>query len=159
MIAETHKIIPLLIATNFGTSGETMESFKMLGDKATVILTFGAIVGNAVLKVYSGATDAAVSSLMPFRYAVAGGTIKAASADYLGAWSTATASSGITLTAATYTSKMAILEIDADDMDKANNEEWLTITLSSAASSGILHAVAIVENPRYAGNRSATLLA
>ena len=44
-------------------------------------------------------------------------------------------------------------------MDVTNAEEWVTINISNAASSGILHAVAVLEQPRYTSDRSATLLA
>lgn len=158
MLAETKKIIPLLHTADYNAGTDT-DSFKMHGDKATIILTFGAVTGNAVLKAYSGATAGAKTSVMPFKYALGGGAIAAASADVLAAWSTATASSGITLTAASYASHMAVLEIDAADMDTANDEEWLTLNISNAASAGIVHIVAVLDNPRYTGNRSETLLA
>lgn len=158
MISEDKKIIPLLASADYG-AGVDMDSFKMMGHNATVILTFGSVTGNAVLKVYSGATAAAKTSTMPFNYAVGGGSIGAASADKLAAWTTATAASGLTLTAATYGSKMLVLEFNAASMDVANAEEWVTINISSDGSSGILHAVAIVDKPRHSGNRSTTLLA
>jgi hypothetical protein len=158
MSAETQKIIPLLASANYG-GGVDMDSFKMLADQATVIMTFGSVTGNSVLKVYSGESAGAKTSSIPFKYAYGGGAIAAASADVLTAWGDATASSGLTLTGATYTSKMAILQINAAAMDVANGEEWLTIEVDSTASSGIMHAVAVLDKPRFTGNRSATLLA
>jgi hypothetical protein len=158
MISETNKIIPLLKSANYG-AGADMDSFKMEGHAASLILTFGAVTGNAVLKVYSGATAGAKTSAMPFKYAYGGGAIGAASADVLTAWADAVAASGLTLTGATYGSKMAVLHFNAASADVANAEEWITVEISSAASSGILHAVAVIENPRYSGNRSTTLLA
>ena len=158
MIAEGAKIIPLLASANYG-AGVDMDSFKAQGDSITVILTFGSVTGNAKLKVYSGATAGAKTSSIPFKYAYGGGSIGAASADYLSAWGDGSASSGMTLTGTVYTSKMAVLNIDVDAMDLANNEEWLTLNIDGSASSGILHAVAVLENPRYSGNRSTTLLA
>lgn len=158
MSAETNKIIPLLASADYG-SGVDMDSFKMFAHQATVILTFGAVTGNAVLKVYSGATAGTKSSSLPFKYAYGGGSIGAASADKLSAWADATAASGLTLTGTTYGSKMAVLQFNAAAMDIANAEEWITIEVSSAATSGILHAVAVLDNPRYSGNRSDTLLA
>jgi hypothetical protein len=158
MLAEKEKIIPLLASADYG-AGVDMDSFKLMGKSATVIMTFGAVTGNAVLKVYSGATAGTKSSSLPFKYAYGGGAIGASSADVLTAWGDASASSGLTLTAATYGSKMAVLHFNAAAVDTANDEEWITVNISSAASSGIMHAVAVIENPRYAGNRSATLLA
>lgn len=158
MLAEDKKIIPLLASANYGAGVDT-DSFKAFGDKVTLILTFGSVTGNAVLKVYSGATAAAKTSSLPFKYAYGGGSIGSSSADYLSAWGSATASSGLTLTAATYTSKMAIIEFNTAAMDIANAEEWVTVNISNAASSGILHMVAVLDKPRHTGNRSATLLA
>lgn len=158
MLPETHKVIPLLASADYG-AGVDMDSFKLLGQSATVIMTFGAVTGNAVLKVYSGATAGTKSSSLPFKYAYGGGAIGAASADKLTAWSDASGSSGLTLTAATYGSKMAVLHFNAAAADLANKENWITINISSAASSGIMHAVAVIDKPRYSGNRSNTLLA
>jgi hypothetical protein len=158
MLAEDKKIVPLLKSANYG-GGVDMDSFKMFAGNATIIMTFGAVIGNAVLKVYSGATAGAKTSSLPFRYAYGGGAIGASSADVLTAWANATASSGLTLTAATFGSKMAVLDFNSAAMDVANAEEWITINISSAASSGILHTVAVLDKPRYTGNRSGTLLA
>lgn len=73
-------------------------------------------------------------------------------------WIINATSASLTLTAATYQNKMLVVEVDATDMDVANGEEWLTLSLSAAADAGILHAVAILE-PRYTKNRSASALA
>lgn len=158
MLSEDKKIVPLLASANYG-AGVDMDSFKMFAGKATIIMTFGAVTGNAVLKVYSGATAGTKSSSLPFKYAYGGGAIGASSADVLSAWGNATASSGLTLTAATYGSKYAVLEFNSAAVDVANAEEWSTVNISSAASSGIMHAVAVLDRPRYSGNRSSTLLA
>jgi len=48
---------------------------------------------------------------------------------------------------------MMVFEINASAMDIANGEEWLTPVIDSAGTSGITHAVAILE-PRYTNNRS-----
>lgn len=158
MISENKKVVPLLASADYG-AGVDMDSFKLLGDKCTVFLSFGSVTGDAVLKVYSGATDGAKTSVMGFKYAYSGGSIGSSSADYLSAWSDATASSGLTLTGTTYTSKFAVLEFNAAAADADNGEEWITIEISSAASSGILHAVAVIDNPRFSGNRSVSVLA
>jgi hypothetical protein len=157
MLAETAKIIPLLTTADFNNGTDT-DSFKMLGDSATIIFTFGAVTGNAVLKVYSGATEGAKTSALPFRYAYGGAAIGSDSSDVLTDWGSATASSGLTLTGTTYTTRMAVVHVDASAMDTANSEEWLTLNISNAASAGIVHVVAVLENPRISGNQSTTLL-
>ena len=154
-LPEEKKIVPILNSANYG-AGVSLDSINMKGfHRACFILTFGAVTGNAVLTVNSGATDAALTSALTFNYAIGGGAIAAASADVIAATAT---SAALTLTAGTYASKMLIVEVDASDMDVANAEEWLTLAISSAASSGICHAVAILES-RYTKNRSLTTLA
>ena len=157
-LAEEKKIVPLLNSADYN-AGVSMDSINMKNaHRACVIMTFGAITGNAGLKVYSGTTAAAATSAMPFRYALGSAAIASSSADVLAAATTAVASSGITLTAATYASKMLVLDIDAADMDTANNEEWLTVVIDASASAGICHAVAVLDL-RYPSSVSGTVLA
>ena len=157
-LAEEKKIVPLLASANTG-AGVSLDSMNMKNyHRATIIMTNGATSGSAVLKIYSGATDAALTSTVNFSYAYGGGAIAAASADYLSATTNVTAASGLTLASGTFSSKMIVFEVDASEMDIANGEEWLTLNISSAGTTGITHAVAILE-PRYTGNRSATCLA
>lgn len=151
---ENFKVVPLLNSADYG-AGVSMDSINMKGfHHATIILIFGAITGDAVLTVNSGASAAALTSALTFNYALGGGVLAAANADVLAANAT---SAALTLTAATYQNKMLVVEVDASDMDVANDENWLTAALSSAATNGICHAVAILE-PRYTGNRSLTAL-
>ena len=158
MLSENMKIVPLLNNANFGAGFDT-DSFKALGSRVTVIMQFGAVSGDAVLKCYSGASAGAKTSAMNFKIAVGGGVVGAASADVLTAWTDVVAATGTELTGATYQNKVAVCEIDVAAMDVTNGEEWLTMEISSAATSGILHMVAILEKPRYTENMSATLLA
>ena len=64
MLAENAKIVPLLASANYGAGTDT-DSFKMEGKKATIIMTFGSVTGDAVLKAYSGATAGAKTSALP----------------------------------------------------------------------------------------------
>jgi hypothetical protein len=157
-LAEEKKIVPLLASANTG-AGVSLDSINMKNyHRACVIFTNGATSGSAVLKVYSGATAAAATSEVDFSYAYGGGAIAAASADVLSATTNVTAASGLTLASATFSSKMMVFEVEASNMDVANKEEWLTFVISSAGTSGITHAVAILE-PRYTDNISGTSLA
>lgn len=156
--AEEKKVVPILASANYG-AGVTLDSINMKNfHRASIIITFGAVTGNAGLLVYSGATAAATTSAIVFDSAVTGANIAAASGDVLGATTRAVAASGLTLTAGTYGSRMAVLEIDAANMDVANGEEWLTLVIDGSASSGIAHAVAILE-PRYTSGQSITATA
>ena len=150
------KKIAYVINTADYNAGVDADSINMKNlHRATFILLFGAITGDAVLTVNSGATDGAKTSALTFHYAVGGAACGSASSDVIAADAT---SAALTLTAATYANKMLIVEVNATDMDMANEEEWLTLSLSAAADAGILHCVAILE-PRYTGNLSASVLA
>jgi hypothetical protein len=157
MFSEDQHIVPLLASANTG-AGVDLDSINMKGvHKATIVFSNGATSGSAVLKIYSGATAGAKTSAMPFKHAYGGAGIGSASSDYLSAWANVTAASGLTLASATFSSKMQVFEVEASDMDIANGEEFLTGEISSAGTSGITHAVAILEM-RYKENRAATVV-
>lgn len=150
------KKICYLINTADYNAGVDGDSINMKNyHRATFIMLFGAITGDAVLTVNSGATDGAKTSALTFHYAIGSAACGSANSDVLAADASA---ASLTLTAADYANKMLIVEVDAAAMDVANGEEWLTPSLSAAAAAGILHCVVILE-PRYTGNCSASALA
>ena len=154
-LAEEKKIVPLLNSADTG-AGVSMDSINMKGfHRAAIIITFGAMSGNAVLTVNSGATDGATTSALTFDYAYGGAAIGSANCDVVTA---STSAATLTIAAATFADKMLILEVDGSDMDVANGENWLTVAISAAGTSAVVHAVAILE-PRYTGNRSLTATA
>ena len=142
-LAEEKKVIPVMNTADYN-SGVTADSINMVNyHRCTFLMTFGAITGDAVLTINSGATDAATTSPLTFNYGLGSadiGTYTSATvaADILGANTT---SAALTLTAATYNSRLLICEVDASDMDLANDEEWLTPDISNVASAGICHIV------------------
>jgi len=157
-LAEEKKIVPLTLNTSYSGGVISMDSINMKGyHRADILILCGGVVGDSLLKAYSGATAAALTSTMVFDYAHAGGAIAAASADVLGSTTTAVAATGATMTAATVTEALTIVSVEASNMDVANGEEWLTMTIDSTASSGEITAIAILE-PRYTSNKSATAL-
>jgi hypothetical protein len=152
---EIFKVVPVMASDDIN-AGVDADSINMKNfHRATFIMTFGTLSGNAVLTVNSGATNGSKDSALTFNYALGSAAIGAASCDVLAA---GTAAATLTLTAATYTDKMLIVEVEAAAMDLANEEEWLTLSLSDAAASGTCDVVAILE-PRYTGNCSGTALA
>ena len=158
-LAEEKKIVPILASEDYG-AGVDMDSINMKNfHRATIICTTATIVGDAVLKVYSGASDGTKTSALTFNYAFGNDDIgtytnATTAADILGANAT---SAALTLTGTAYDDRMLIIEVDASDMDIANSENWLTVEISSAGTSGFMHAVAILE-PRYTDNVSASAL-
>jgi hypothetical protein len=159
-LAEEKKIVPLLNTEDY-VAGVSADSINMKGfHRCTFICTFGTIAGDALLTVASGATDGTADSALTFHYAWATAdtgtyTNATTAADILAADAT---SASLTVTGTAYDDRMLIVEVDASDMDIANGENWLTLSLSNAASEGVLHIVAILE-PRYTGNISGSALA
>ena len=66
-------------------------------------------------------------------------------------------SASLTLTAATYEDRFIVVEMDADEF--TNGQPWITINLSSAASSLFVSAVAILSKPRFGQNVPPTAIA
>ena len=159
-LAENYKIVPILSDQDL-TGAATMpgDSINMARyHHATFIVNFQALGGAATyVKVYSGATDAATTSALTFRYAFGSAATGSANCDVLAAAST---SANLTVAHATYDNYMLVIEVDASDMDLANNEEWLTIQFedTDTGATGNVSVVAILE-PRYSSDSSVTALA
>lgn len=152
-LGEEKKIVPVMISADYG-AGVDADSINMKNfHHATFIVTLGVIVDDAALTVHSGATDGAKTSALTFNYAWGGAAAGSANCDVLAAQ---TSAATVTLTG-TYDNKMLVVEVDASDMDVANSENWLTLAIDAAGTSGIAHIVAILE-PRYTGNQSASAL-
>ena len=142
-----YKMVPIIDSAdiNAGVDGDSINMAK--AHRCTFLFMFGALGGaaGAILKVFSGISDAAKTSPLTFRYALGSAATGSATADVLG---DAATSAALTLTAATYQNKLLVVEVDGAEMDMANNEEWLTVEIGAEADSGVLHVVAVVE-PRY----------
>ena len=90
----------------------------------------GAITGDAILYLYSGATNGAKTTAETFNYRLADGDQGTAlTADQYGDWTT---SAALTLTAATYDNKLLLVEVKAEEL--TDGQEWATLNFSSAAS-------------------------
>lgn len=116
---------------------------------------FGAVTGDAVLKFYVGATAGTKTTAVAFSYRLSSGDFKAASADLYGA-ATAVASTGLTLTAATYDHRTLLIEFDSQAIPDAT--PWLTAEFSAAASVLLVacHGIGV---PRLASNAGSTVIA
>ena len=143
-LSETHGIVYLVKPADHQSAGIDGDSFNIgRANWATVVLQFGAVTGNAVLTVNTGASAGTKTTAETFTYRLASGDQAAASADLFGATST---SAALTLTAATYDNKTLIVEIDPATLTDA--QPWVTINLSDAASELFVSGVAILQ-PRY----------
>lgn len=169
MLAENYKIVPIYNEYALTTHDVTQpsDSWNMKGyHHATIILQYNTLgTASPHIYVYSGATAASLDSALTFHYAFSGadtGTAAAGSAvscDVLAAWET---SENLTVTHATYTDRMLVIEIAAAAMDLATGggEEWMTVnhTDPTSGGTGTVTGFAIL-SPRYPANRIPTCLA
>jgi len=157
---ENYKVVPIASDLDLaGSATNPCDSINMKGfHHATFLINYQTIGGaDHDVKVYSGATDAALTSALTFHYAFMGAAAGSANCDVLAADAT---SAALRVAHATYDNYMLVVEVDGSDMDVANGEEWLTLTFPDTltGATGNVSVVAILE-PRYTGNRSLTALA
>jgi len=156
-LAEEKKIVPVMSDGDFNADANLdTDSINMKNyHRATFIIGLQDIaVADPVLYAYSGATDGACTSALTFHYAFGGAAQGTEDCDVLAADAT---SAALTIAHATYDNYMLIVEVNAEDMDVANNEEWLTLRFVCTTATGNVQIHAILE-PRYTGNRSITAL-
>ena len=159
-LAEQFKIVPVASGYDLSTHDTlmTLDSINMKNfNHCTFLVQFAAIgTASPLLYVYSGATDGALTSALTFTYAFGGAAILTADCDVLAAWST---SAALTITHGTYDNYLLVIEVDADIMDMANNEEWLTINLTDPTTgcTGNVTVTAILQG-NGAGYQSVTAL-
>ncbi len=153
-VSESLQLIPVLEAADYeaGIDFDSVHMGRLLS--LSFQMLFGAITGDAVLKFYCGATEGTKTTAIAFNYRIGGGAFKAASADILGDI-VAVASTGLTLTAATFTHKEVVVEIDSDTV--LDGKPWVTGELSAAASV-LLVGVGGIGYPRYAGHTVSTAI-
>ena len=153
-ISENFIVVPIYepVDTEAGLDGQSVNMGLL--HSLCYALTFGAVTGDAVLKFYIGATDGTKTTAVAFGYRLSSGDFKAASADLYGAL-TAVASTGLTLTAATYDHRTVLIEFDSQAI--ADATPWLTIELSAAASASLTACIG-VGVPRYQSNTGTTVV-
>lgn len=163
MINERYKIVPCGIDVDINSATDNVaDSINMKGaHKCTFVIQYVDLgTANHTVLVYSGASDAARTSAMPFKYAFASAATGSANCDVLTDW-TDCATTGLAVAHDTYDNYLLMIEVDAANMDVANSENWLTLDFQDtgdAGATGQAVVFAILE-PRYAGNQSATVLA
>ena len=134
-----------------GVAGDSIDMGKV--SKVVYYVQSGAITGDALLTVKSGASAGTETTSETFRYRLADGDQAAASADLFADWATSTS---LTMTAATYDNKALIVEIDDDVL--TDGQPWVTLALSSAASALNVSVMAVC-SPRYQANDSVSVIA
>lgn len=162
---ENYHVVPIGVDIDFSSAASNLSDSICMKNyhRATFLIQLYDIdTASPVLYLYSGATDAACTSALTFRYAFGGaaqGTATAGSTtscDVLGAWST---SAALTLTHGTYDNFLLVVDINSTEMDLANNEDWLTLDFTDpGGATGRAIVIAVLE-PRYPANRMPTCLA
>ena len=153
-LSETLIFVPLIEAKDYGSAGIDSDGVNLgLVNAFTASFVFGLITGNSILKVYAGAT-AAKTTAIAFNYRFGAADYKAALADTLGD-PIAVASTGLTLTAATFDHRHVIIEIDPDTMP--TTKPWVTFELDATATVLAVGAVGVCD-PRYAAHLPATVI-
>lgn len=156
---ENFKIVPVGVDIDFNSAANNVtDSINMKNyHRATFLIQLYDIgTASPVLYAYSGATDAARTSALTFKYAFGSAAQGSADCDVLGNWST---SAALTLTHGTYDNYLLVVEVDADRMDVENGEEWLTLDFADDATGATGQAIVIaVLEPRYTKGQSVTAL-
>jgi hypothetical protein len=159
---ENFKLVPCGVDIDFDTAASNLsDSINMKNFHRATFLIQLADIGTAspVLKVYSGATDGACTSVVDFRYAFGSAAQGTANCDVLTDWTSVAGATGLTLTHGTYDNYLLVVEVDVSKMDVANGEAWLTLDFTDpGGATGQAIVIAVLE-PRYTGNQSATALA
>jgi hypothetical protein len=153
-LSESLILVPLIEAKDYGSSGIDADGVNLgLLHGFTAVFTFGAITGDSVLKVYAGVT-AAKTTAIAFSYRLGAADYKVALADTLGD-QTAVASTGLTLTAATYDHRVVTVDIDPDTLP--SGKPWVTFEINSTATVMLVGAVGVCR-PRYAAHLPASVI-
>ena len=153
-LSEHFIAVPILepLDTQAGIDGQSINMGLL--HSAAFVFQFGAITGDAVLKFYVGASDGTKTTAIAYTTRLSEGDYKAASADLYGA-ETDVASTGLTLTAATYDHRVLVVEFDSQAIDGAT--PWVTCELSAAADV-LLVSCLVVGRPRYQSNTGTTVV-
>jgi len=154
-LSEELGFVPLIESDDYGGAGIDSDGVTLAkAHTLSAIFVFGAITGNSILIVYEGAT-AAKTTAIAFSYRLGAADYKVALADQLGD-ATAVASTGLTLTAATFDHKMLVVEIDSDTLTAGY--PFVTFEIDATANPMNVGAVGVIKS-RYPGHLIPTVLA
>lgn len=141
----------IIVADNYN-AGVSMDSINMaLYDHCALILVGDvACAGAGIVTIMAGATNAAETAAMTFSYRYTLTDAASVTADVLTA---PVRAATCTLTEAYIRSGMYVFEWSASDLLVSGVQyQWATPVLSAAGTAGIVTAIAIGSQPRYAKN-------
>lgn len=154
-VSESLQFIPVVEAKDYGSVGIDFDSVhigRLLS--LSFAINLGALTGNSILKVSTGATEGTKTTDIAFKYRFGGGDYKAASADILGD-PVAVASTGLTLVAATFDHRLVVVEVDADNVTDA--QPWVTLSIDATATVLLVGGIG-VGYPRNACHTNVTVI-
>jgi len=147
--SERYRFVALAESADVTTNGVDTQSINMgKFHSIAFMFNFGAVTANDTLKFYVGATDAAKTTAVAFKYRLASADVGAASSDAFGAFTDVT-SSGLTLAATTFDHKLTIVEFDSQAIP--DDTPWLTAEIAGSATTQNISITAIAD-PRWASN-------
>lgn len=120
----------------------------------TYLIQLGAVTGDSVLTVKSGASDGTQTTAETFYYRLAGADQAATGADVYAA---ETAATSLTLTAGTYDNRLLIVEVPVEKLTAG--QPYLTIATSAVANPFNCSIVAILSGMRYLNNQMTSVIA
>ena len=150
-----NKLVHIIEAKDYGSAGidgDSLDTSKI--HRACFVIGFGAITGDSVLKFYAGATNGTKTTALAFNYRFGGGDYKATDADTLGS-DTAVASTGLTLTAATFDHRMMTVEFNQEDLPAG--KPFLTLEINSTATVMLVSSVGIC-TPLFGGQTAPAVI-
>lgn len=153
-LSDRYKIIGLGTSVDFN-GGFTADSINTENlHHICFVLTYGAVggAGAAVLTLKSGASDGVQTTAEYFWSRYGGAAQGSADSDV---YSTPVYAASVAVATATITTRTQIIEFDVDSITAG--QPWITLALSDAADSGIVHAIAICV-PRYQGSAIPTAI-
>lgn len=147
--SERLKIFALTESADVTTNGVDSKSVNFgLIHEGCFHLNFGAIADDDVLKVYVGAATATKTTAIAFKYRLAAADTKSALSDTFGAF-TDVASTGLTLTAATFDHRSVIVEVDSQAIPDAT--PWVTLEIAGSATTQNV-SITFIGEPRFGSN-------
>ena len=147
--SERFKVAALTESADVTTSGVDSYSVNM-GKIHTGcwLVNFGAVTADDALKVYVGASQGTKTTAIAYKYRLAAADTKSALSDTFGAF-TDVASTGLTLTAATFDHKLVIVEVDAQAI--ADATPYVTLEIAGSATTQNVSIVFVGES-RFGNN-------
>ncbi len=155
-LSEQSVQVPVITPADHQSAGIDGVSFHVGRVHAFQITTmFGALTGDSIMSLYSGATDGTKTTQESFRWRFSDADIGGSNCDQYSDWATVAAGAGLTLTAATYNARTVLIDMDSDQF--TDGQPWITLEIDSTASTLFVSSSASAK-PRFAANDPLTIV-